>query len=129
MPFKIIYSGSSQLELKSKLREPLAGRSRIFIIQSEAELSALEVKWSKKVKPRSFGTFMKFYPEARSMLINKDNHPIILQIACRVLFYSVVPPEMLRGHSGKMLEAPAEMKGIAVAHRQCYLCNCQTGSG
>ena len=49
-----------------------------FIIQSEAGLSALEVKWSKKVKPKSFDTFMKFYPEARCILINKDNYHMML---------------------------------------------------
>ena len=34
LPYKIIYSGSSQLELKAKLKESLVGRSRLFTIHS-----------------------------------------------------------------------------------------------
>jgi len=42
-----------------------------FIIQGEQEFTAIEVKWDKATKPRSFKTIKQFYPEITTRVITQ----------------------------------------------------------
>jgi predicted AAA+ superfamily ATPase len=44
-----------------------------FIVQTEDEIEAIEIKWDKETTPRSFKTIMKYYPQIKCrVLTNKS---------------------------------------------------------
>jgi predicted AAA+ superfamily ATPase len=44
-----------------------------FIIQDENSIKAIEVKWNKKNRPKSFKTIEELYPEFQTEVVTRDN--------------------------------------------------------